>query len=548
MIKTKILPLLLTMTALSGAATFGGNAATVFAAETPVCQHSYVETVEAPTCTEQGYTLYLCEECGDTYQDHYTEAKGHNYKDVVVPATCETQGFTTHLCLDCGYQYSDHYTDALGHTLTDVIFEPTCTEVGYTEHTCEVCGTVITDTYVEALGHDYTEEVTDATCTENGYTTYTCNRCGESHTDDEVEAEGHLYLVNVVDATCVAYGFTEHICQACDARYVTDYVSPLGHDYIVEVVPATEDQLGYTKHRCATCGHTYLSDFSTSQDDGYIEVPEEPAPHMHSYTLTATVNRVDQVISLSFVCDGCEEEGNHLLQVLFTDKDGAVTAGSLDNGKVSYAELNGTYTVTVIDNEGNVIKVFEIVSGTTEIPSEPEIPTEPIEPEQPENPDDGKEDEHTHNLFLSSELNEADGYMILSYACDCGEVFNEKLTVTFIDENGGVMTLPIDENGQVDFSELVGTYEVSIAGESGEVLTVFHVTMNEQKPAEPSQPDDGSGNVTEPENPDDTDNQTSEQPKENESGNLAGVLGIILVVLAIGGAVTYIVIKKKNKK
>ena len=39
MIKTKLITLLLTMTALSGAAA-GGNAATAFAAELPECQHS----------------------------------------------------------------------------------------------------------------------------------------------------------------------------------------------------------------------------------------------------------------------------------------------------------------------------------------------------------------------------------------------------------------------------------------------------------------------------------------------------------------------------
>lgn len=232
-----------------------------------------------------------------------------------------------------------------------------------------------------------------------------------------------------------------------------------------------------------------------------------------------------------------------MLQVLFTDQDGTVTTGNLDDGKVSYAELSGAYTVTVIDNEGNVIKVFEIVSGTAETPTEPENPNEP---EQPETPDDG--DEHTHNLYLSSEMSEADGYMILSYACDCGEVFNEKLTVTFTDENGEVIALPLDENGRVDFSELVGAYEVSITDENGEVLTAFDITLNEKAPSDPTEPDNGDGDVTEPENPDDTDNQTPEQPNEDQGGNLAGVLGILLVVLAIGGAAAYFVIKKKKKK
>lgn len=548
MLKTKFITLLLTMTALSGAGTaMGGTAVTTYAAELPECQHSYIETVHAPTCMEQGFTLYTCEECGDTYQDHYTKAKGHNYKEVIVPATCDSQGFTTHLCLDCGFQYSDNYTDAFGHTFTDdVIFEPTCTEMGYTEHTCEVCGTVVTDTYVEALGHDYEEEIVDATCTEDGYTIYTCKRCGESHNDDVVEAKGHLYLDNVVYATCVSYGYTEHICQECDARYVTDYVNPLGHDYKDEVVPATEDQLGYTKHSCLTCGHTYLSDFSTSEDGGYI--PEEPEPpvHTHSYTLTTTVNRVDKVIKIEFVCE-CGEEDSDLLNVLFTGTDGEIVIAELENGAVSYADLIGTQTVTVVDDNGNVLKVFELVlDGTIE---------EPTEPVEPENPDDGNGDEHTHNLYLSSELSEADGYMVLSYTCDCGEVFNEQLVVTFTDENGEVMTLPIDENGRVDFSAFVGSYEVTVTGENGEVLTTFDVTLNDEMPVEPTEPDDGNGDVTEPENPDDKnddsdkdDNGNAQEPDEKGNSNLAGVLFGVLAVLAIGGIATIIIIKKKNKK
>ena len=413
--------------------------------------------------------------------------------------------------------------------------------MGYTEHTCEVCGTVVTDTYVEKLGHEYQEEVVDATCTEGGYTTYTCERCGESHIGDEVEAKGHRYADHTVGATCVAYGFTEHICEDCKARYVTEYIAPMGHDYKEEVVPATDNQLGYTKHSCKTCGHTYLSDFSTSEDGGYI--PEEPEPpvHTHSYTLTTTVNRVDKDVYLEFVC-GCGEEGNDLVNALFTDTNGEIVVIEVENGKVSYADFSGTQTVTVVDDYGNVLTIFELVSSGSETPEEP---SEPVDPEQPENPDDR---EHTHNLFLSSELNEADGYMVLSYTCDCGEVFNEQLAVTFTDENGAVVTLPIDENGQVDFSELVGMYEVSITDEKGEVLTRFEVTMSEKTPVEPNEPDDESGDITEPENPNDKGDGNIEQPEEKNDSNLATVLFAILAILAISGVATFIIIKKKNKK
>ena len=45
-------------------------------------EHTYTETVTAPTCTEQGYTTHTCE-CGDSYVDTYIDALGHDYKDGV---------------------------------------------------------------------------------------------------------------------------------------------------------------------------------------------------------------------------------------------------------------------------------------------------------------------------------------------------------------------------------------------------------------------------------------------------------------------------------
>lgn len=43
--------------------------------------HVYVPTVTKPTCTEQGYTTYTCDICGDSYVTDYTEATGHSFSD-----------------------------------------------------------------------------------------------------------------------------------------------------------------------------------------------------------------------------------------------------------------------------------------------------------------------------------------------------------------------------------------------------------------------------------------------------------------------------------
>jgi len=68
-VKKKIILLLLTAAALISIpciAACGGH------------EHSFKETVVAPTCTEKGYTLHECG-CGDNYKDNYVNASGHDY-------------------------------------------------------------------------------------------------------------------------------------------------------------------------------------------------------------------------------------------------------------------------------------------------------------------------------------------------------------------------------------------------------------------------------------------------------------------------------------
>ena len=57
--------------------------------------HTYtVETVE-PTCTDGGYTVYICH-CGDTYTDFAVDALGHDFADATTeaPKTCKVCGKT----------------------------------------------------------------------------------------------------------------------------------------------------------------------------------------------------------------------------------------------------------------------------------------------------------------------------------------------------------------------------------------------------------------------------------------------------------------------
>ena len=78
--------------------------------ETPTHTHSYSKKVTSPTCTEQGYTTYMCS-CGDSYKSDIITAKGHNYSSKTTSPTCTEQGYTTYTC-SCGDTYKSDYVNA----------------------------------------------------------------------------------------------------------------------------------------------------------------------------------------------------------------------------------------------------------------------------------------------------------------------------------------------------------------------------------------------------------------------------------------------------
>ena len=162
--------------------------------------HEYKTSITAPTCTEQGYTTYICE-CGDSYVDDYVDAIGHT--EEIIPAvapTCTETGLTEGTkCSVCTATLTEQKElPANGHTPANAVEEnyiaPTCTETGSIDKVvyCSVCGEEIsreTET-LDATGHSYTTAVTAPTCTEQGYTTYACS-CGDNYDDDYVNATGH---------------------------------------------------------------------------------------------------------------------------------------------------------------------------------------------------------------------------------------------------------------------------------------------------------------------------------------------------------------------
>ena len=237
---------------------------------------------------------------------------------------------------------------------------------------------------------------------------------------DGEEAIGHDYEEKTVGRTCESYGYTVHTCKNCADRYVTDYVKPAGHDYEKTVVKAEEGKVGYTKYTCKECDYNYISDFVTSGDDGYIEEnpdtptepeqpdkptepdkpenpdqpenpdkPENPDEHTHVYVFDAVVREQEKTMTVSYVCE-CGDNRTEFVKVEFTSVDdgSGVVLIPGENGELDFAVLEGKYIVTVTNDNGEELMVYEVNLAKNEPkPVEPEQPDKPTEPEQPETPD-----------------------------------------------------------------------------------------------------------------------------------------------------------------
>lgn len=84
--------------------------------ELPALNHNLEQhAAKAPTCTEIGWNAYdTCSRCDyTTYAEQ--PALNHDYQAVTVEPTCETDGYTVFTCSRCKDSYTADPTDQLGH-------------------------------------------------------------------------------------------------------------------------------------------------------------------------------------------------------------------------------------------------------------------------------------------------------------------------------------------------------------------------------------------------------------------------------------------------
>ncbi len=203
--------------------------------------HYYIESVEKPTCTTEGYLQYDCIQCGNTYTNYSIEETGHYYVASTTVATCTSGGYTIYTCTRCGDNYTDNYTNPLGHNYEATYYPATCTDFGKTVFTCQVCGSGYHETDgTYPTGHNYNNTVVTApTCTTDGLRRSTCESCGHTF-DTKISANGHNY--NITESSSAKGKVTRtYTCTVCHHSYkqelgdqyeeVTNYVEYLFEQY-----------------------------------------------------------------------------------------------------------------------------------------------------------------------------------------------------------------------------------------------------------------------------------------------------------------------------
>lgn len=250
------------------------------------------EEDEAAALPELSEDREVAEE-DEAVADEAALLKGHKHswkKEKTVAPTCTEQGYTVYKCaynlfgVGCTATKKDDFVPALDHNMSDwIVVEATCTTAGEKYQVCQRSGCnhkVVEEGYAEAhpaLGHDFegAEWVIEAsTCTTPGQRYQVCKRdgCDQKNFDEtyakEHPALGHAWgkYVNDNKPACEQQTETAHCtregCTATDTEDRPNFGSdgnPLPHKYTsYEFYTAKWENnklVTYYKSKCDYCGH-----------------------------------------------------------------------------------------------------------------------------------------------------------------------------------------------------------------------------------------------------------------------------------------------------
>ena len=283
------------------------------------CTFVAEETV-APTCTEEGYTLYRCTlHPTETYKADIVPALGHQADGnwVVTKApTCTEKGEEICQCVrhDDGKTCSETFTRDIAPTGHDLVktdaTNQTCEKDGNIEYyTCKTCNAIFADAeattpleqddlVLSATGHQGSTWVTEieGACgvakierlyCENEWCDVTedCtyeNGHGSHHyliEERSTPAEDHHFvLTDRKEPTCIELGYEIYTCDKCGDTD-SQYLSLTEHTWGETIVhPQTCTEGGFNEKICSYCGYTMFENATEAtghalspNDEGYAQ-------------------------------------------------------------------------------------------------------------------------------------------------------------------------------------------------------------------------------------------------------------------------------------
>ena len=246
--------------------------------------------VEAPTCTEDGYTGdTYCDDCNKTVKEGTVDPRlGHSFTNYVYnnDAKCEIDGTETAKCDRCDVTDTVKAEGtALEHKYTNYVYnnDAKCEVNGTKTASCDNgCGKTKTiEAEGTALKHDYTGEIQN---NGDGTHSYLCkNNCGnyggtvdcsswkENATEDKCECVDCGYTKTHAwgnwapssDNSSSAAGKMTRTCNDCGATETTDCTYEItAHSDETCTTPET------TTYTCTECGHGYsvIGEAATGHD------------------------------------------------------------------------------------------------------------------------------------------------------------------------------------------------------------------------------------------------------------------------------------------
>ena len=145
--------------------------------------------VRKVTCTEDGYYILECRQCGKNVREITEKAIGHKWQKVdseSYPPTCTQNGMTTYVCDNCS-QIRTESVNALGHDMYDeaVVRSPTCEIEGRMSIRCSRCGySDVRD--IPRIDHQYGAWSVTVPATDHSMGTRqsVCIECGDAQTEN----------------------------------------------------------------------------------------------------------------------------------------------------------------------------------------------------------------------------------------------------------------------------------------------------------------------------------------------------------------------------